>query len=759
LHCLFFFIWGCGNNQAIKSAITKSPTLETPLITNTISPKVTLPQKTPTKTSTPTPIIVEELYDFENEKGDLPFGFVEDVGATNSNSQYILSNYKIDDQVSHSGKKSLKLYGDKKATVWAIIQRPILPNYKSIEVSYYIKGNNIHKEGTQWDNCFVGFIISESNLERKLIVNRYGNTFNWERGSITLNERDLQSINENNGSIEFVMLLSMTGEFWVDDIKFTYEIPPQTEQTNLKASNTPNSLPTRITDSKGVEMALIPAGAFKSGIDEEVITKECNKLGFKSCVCGTGFSRCFGYVNPPITSYLENYYIDLTEVTNSSYARCVEEGYCDPPKINVPGWYNYFKDPQYAQYPVVFVNYSQAQNYCRWRGKRLPTEYEWEKAARGKDGRLYPWGNEFDQTKIQHCDKNCIGIYYNGIKYLAPVGSNEYDVSPFGIFDLGGNVAEWVEMDRPVTMGGNFDSSSASMLSMFIMHPISNQPEETGGRGFRCAYQPPTKSSPNNVQSTPIDTSYVAKKPIQGLPSRITDEYNIEMVLIPAGEVQLGSSKNDKVFLDNYYIDVYEVTNEKFVEFLNHFGNRRTFEVFWINEYENSDIYRNDNGQWIVDEENAKKPANGVSFYGANAFCTWRYAALPTEAQWIKAARGGLEGNKYPWGNEKPDCDRANFNRLDSSGKYVPCVGHTTTVGSYPPNGYGLYDMAGNVEEWVSDIFGRKKDANMVFPIWYRILHGGTLFQSDKFLKINEFRVTPGGSGFITTGFRCVRLP
>ncbi|GAB4570382.1 MAG: hypothetical protein Kow0047_23980 [Anaerolineae bacterium] len=136
-----------------------------------------------------------------------------------------------------------------------------------------------------------------------------------------------------------------------------------------------------------------------------------------------------GDEHPQHRVYLDGFWIMLTEVTNAQYARCVEAGACTPPDNG--RW----KDPQYADHPVTDVTWFQANEYARWVGARLPTEAEWEKAARGIDGRRYPWGDEWDDRKANTSE--------GGLGRTTPVGSYPAGASPYGVLDMAGNVWEW----------------------------------------------------------------------------------------------------------------------------------------------------------------------------------------------------------------------------------------------------------------------------------------------------------------------------
>lgn len=137
---------------------------------------------------------------------------------------------------------------------------------------------------------------------------------------------------------------------------------------------------------------------------------------------------------------LDEFYIDQYEVTNYLYAKCVMEDICNLPKIQrAVSSVEYFASPAFRNYPVIWVTWEDANNYCQFVGKRLPTEAEWEKAARGTDGRPYPWGEE--EASAENKLTNFIG---SGHIDTLPVGSHPAGVSPYGVHDMAGNVREWV---------------------------------------------------------------------------------------------------------------------------------------------------------------------------------------------------------------------------------------------------------------------------------------------------------------------------
>jgi serine/threonine-protein kinase len=204
--------------------------------------------------------------------------------------------------------------------------------------------------------------------------------------------------------------------------------------------------------------------------------------------------------------YLDAFWIDQTEVTNAMYAKCVSDGGCEPPLSSSSYSRNsYFGNSEFDDYPVIHVTWNQAKAYCEWAGRRLPTEAQWEKAARGTDGRTYPWGEEISCNNANYYDyyseRYCVGD-------TSKVHSYESGKSPYGAYDMAGNVWEWVSslhMDYPyaaddgrenlsasgwrVLRGGAWNSIDYEVSSADRGWNVANT-DRSSKIGFRCALSP-----------------------------------------------------------------------------------------------------------------------------------------------------------------------------------------------------------------------------------------------------------------------------
>jgi formylglycine-generating enzyme required for sulfatase activity len=220
----------------------------------------------------------------------------------------------------------------------------------------------------------------------------------------------------------------------------------------------------------------------------------------------------------------------------------------------------------------------------------------------------------------------------------------------------------------------------------------------------------------------------------------------------------LDQSPVHTVSLDAYWMDTTEVTNAMFAKFLNETGNQTEGGVPWLDLQDPYVLISNQDGVWQARQENADYPVVSVSWYGANAYCTWARRSLPTEAQWEYAAKG-KDGFRFPWGNSDLDCTHS---------RYSGCGNGPVQTGSLPlgASPFGIYEMAGNVAEWVNDRYAadyyRQSPAqNPTGPIngYYRVFRGG--FWGSAYIALqNSHRDWAGADtqeSFL--GFRCGITP
>jgi serine/threonine-protein kinase len=233
--------------------------------------------------------------------------------------------------------------------------------------------------------------------------------------------------------------------------QYNSPVPESTFTPTIKTM--PLMPPHQISGVDGMELLAVLAGNFIMGDTAQMAQLECQKFSNR---CPSDY---FTDEAPPHTVQLDAYYIDKTEVTNAMYALCVSAGACkQPDESNSFSRPSYFENTQYEKYPVIYVTWFDADAYCRWAGRRLPTEAEWEKAARDKDERVYAWGNSDPSCNIANYwpfyrDDGCQND-------TTEVGSYPMNKSPYGALDMSGNVWEWTtdwQADNTYSISEAFD--------------------------------------------------------------------------------------------------------------------------------------------------------------------------------------------------------------------------------------------------------------------------------------------------------------
>ncbi len=467
------------------------------------------------------------------------------------------------------------------------------------------------------------------------------------------------------------------------------------------------------------------------------------------------------------------YWIGQTEVTRANYENCVADHACESLPATVSSA---------ADQPASPVTWAQAEAYCAWQGMRLPTEAEWEYAARGPAGLLYPWGNEFEADNL----------VFGGNSNNRPVavGSLTQGASWVGALDMSGNVGEWTstvyepypynfvynmssDPNAPrVVRGGDYHLNLSTRLSSTFRGSYVSY-YDLDFVGFRCTYVPTERSGATfqgdectvrvnlaqdllvqeDVALSQANVSYVFLL-VDAATNLLTPcmrnatwspqvevVNGIEMVQVPPGCFQMGRADGEFIeqpvhevcFSDDFWLDKTEVTRAMYAACVASGACTETHQT--------QHSLRN------------TQPINGVTWFQADAYCAWRDARLPTEAEWEYAARGP-DGWLYPWGDTFMD-DRVSWGGTREF----------ADVGSFPAGAswVGALDMSGNALEWVSSLaldypYVTSAAEQPGVTGERRVMRGGSFIIKDanRLTATSRLRSSPDYD-FYTNGFRCAR--
>jgi|GEM_PF-377738 len=467
----------------------------------------------------------------------------------------------------------------------------------------------------------------------------------------------------------------------------------------------------------GHEMALVPAGCFMMGSldgyeDELPVHMQC---------------------------FEEPFWIDVTEITNQEYDSigCEEASSAPDQPRNCVTWY-------------------EALNYCEARGGSLPTEREWEYAARGVESWTYPWGNQLDTDYVNSAE--------NGLAMTTQVGRYPQGASWVGALDMGGNVWEWTSSiyeDYPydasdgrenlairdvnrVLRGGSFDYSSVVLR---MGDRFGTSPSLDGiSRGFRCVLSVSDTNNPVEESENPAE-NFTGTINSDWMPISRTFADGHEMVLVPAGCFMMGSTDEQMTFAreiceasagqaacDRVPFEREQPAHQVCIE-----------TPFCIDRYEVSNAQYGETG-YFTDPE---LPRESVTWLEADRYCNLRDGRLPTEAEWEYAARG-VESLVYPWGNSFVSGNatyRATANEMPDP----------VTENVSGQSWVGAFNMSGNVWEWTDSRFVEYpgSDTNNGDED-LRSLRGGSWNDGDSIVRPAYRGRAREDYQDQSTGFRCV---
>jgi formylglycine-generating enzyme required for sulfatase activity len=385
---------------------------------------------------------------------------------------------------------------------------------------------------------------------------------------------------------------------------------------------------------------------------------------------------------------LAEFRISRVPITNAQYRHFIAATAHPAPAH----WHNGEPPAGQSDFPVTYVTWHDAQAFCHWAGVRLPSEAEWEKAARGpatqdtrtiEAERWWPWGNTLPTAQHSHFDGQAQGIAPAG-QSVMPVGAFPLGASPYGVLDMAGNVWEWTHSlyhTYPYRAADGREKSDA------------NGPRVVRGGSYNHSLRHIRCAARDGMASGVRDLYISFRVATADTPARL----DFDWVAIPAGPFWMGSAPRTRhaavlpsempqhiVELAGFHMAQTPVTNAEYHHFVQTTGHPPP--AHW---------YTGD-----IPPGLERHPVTHVDWHDAQSYCRWAGVRLPNEAEWERAAAGPVMrtgARIYPWGNARPTRTRLNFQQ---SGKHTT----TTPVDAFPRGATpeGILDMAGNVWEWTN---------------------------------------------------------
>ena len=490
-------------------------------------------------------------------------------------------------------------------------------------------------------------------------------------------------------------------------------------------------------------MVTLPAGrAFVGYEDDTVSARLIGKYGLDA---GSAIVEIL--TTRPRRVVVDAFFIDRAEVTNAEYREFLQAvaaqgdaawrhpsqpaGKDHTPDNDVWSSSRFNKDSQ----PVVGIDWYDAYAYASWAGKRLPTEEEWELAARGTESFAYPWGPTYGSSKCNSYDAPT--------NSATPAGSFADDRSPYGLVDMGGNVGEWTATagnaeGEKVVRGGDWYRQPADVFTLAFKRRYADIDVRRSYIGFRCA------TDAGQGVSTPAGMVQVpgVEATLGGETSGLLELLRIMADDPDGAQESLVPKQAHLESIGSFQIGVHEVTNAEYRRFLEAIAD--SGDAAYRHPDQPADKSHApkywDDSKFNADDQ----PVVGVDWYDAYAFAAWSGMRLPTAREWEYAARGSAN-ILYPWGDE---FDSANCNGLEAPTQ-AP-----TPVGAFARDrsDFGVMDLAGNVGEWTAQAF---PDA----PTGYMLVKGGAWTRSCQVYGAVHVWLTGAGRTHRSNslGFRCVK--